>query len=83
MTYKKILADHGLKFRYDDPKKKSWAFKCHEDQNGFEAMISVTRKKGKFSIQTLGRGSWKKYFDREARVLEASLKVFGEVSVSL
>ena len=80
-TYRKLLADHGLRLRYIDSKKRSEAVKCYYDDKGVAAAIVVIRKKGKFSLKVFGAGKHRPYFKREARVLRESLAQFGEASI--
>ena len=81
MTYRKLLKNHGLRLKYDDPLKTSFAMKEYEDERWRKSVIWVQRKKGKFLIAVLGLGDWKKYFAKEARILANRLAEFGEVEV--
>lgn len=76
-SYRDILRSHGLKLMYEDSKKASFAWKSYKDESGKEALILVERKRGAFSVKAFGKGSWRKYFSREAAVLKKLLAESG------
>lgn len=74
--YQKLLKMHGLALKWFNG--FSYAEKLIAG-----AMISIRKKGDNFNIVVRGKGTWRKYFEREAAVLMRSLMKYGTVTVDL
>lgn len=74
--YQKLLKMHGLALKWFN------GFSYAEKLIG-GAMISIRKKDDRFTITVRGKGTWRKYFEREAIVLQKSLSKYGAVTVEL